>query len=255
MAKRADEDGAGPAEPESLSRRAQRKTETRERLFAAARELFVRKGYDETSYDEIARAAGVARQTAFNHFPRKEDFVGAWTAQRRAELHEAMSAPPEPGASSASSRLLVIMRVMADIYERRREEARVYISAWIRLGGPILEEPVAAQMFAVVIREGQEAGEFVPDLVPQAAGEVIRAVYFDALWRWADPAHEPAENVLFENLLTRMRLVLTGLCVDGDRRHVRQAVDLVRSLEIARSSAPVSRVSPGPPAPSSVSAD
>lgn len=219
------------------SRRESRKRETRDRLLSSARRLFVRNGYEETSYDEIAKDAGVARQTAFNHFPRKEDFVAAWTAERRVELHDAMEAP-QPGAPSASSRLLVIMRVMADIYERRRAEARVLVGAWIRLGGPILDEPVAAQMFAVVVREGQKAGEFVAELDADAAGDVIRAVYFDALWRWADPAHEPAVNALFENLLLRMRLVLTGLCVDGDRRQVGEAVDLVRSLEAVRQPVP-----------------
>lgn len=224
----------GSAERGTLSRRELRKSETRERLLGSARKLFVSKGYDDTSYDEIARAAGVARQTAFNHFPRKEDFVAAWVAERRAELHAAMGPSGNGGEESASSRLLVIMRVMADIYERRREEGRAFMSAWVRLGGPILDEPVAAQMFAVVVREGQRVGEFVPEVDAEAAGEVIRAVYFDALWRWADPAQEPAENALFETMLTRMRIVLTGLCIDGERRHLRRAIDLVRSLEVAR---------------------
>ncbi|WP_186382442.1 TetR/AcrR family transcriptional regulator [Amycolatopsis rhizosphaerae] len=239
MAQRAD----GKGEDAVPSRREQRKSETRERLLLSARQLFVSKGFDETSYDEIARSAGVARQTAFNHFPRKEDFVAAWVAQRRIELHEAMGAAGEAGGageSSASSRLLVVMRVMADIYERRREEGRVFMHAWVRLGGPILDEPVAAHMFAAVIRSGQQAGEFVADVDAEAAGEVIRAIYFDALWRWADPAYEPAANTLFENLLTRMQLVLTGLCTDGDRRHVRQAVNLVRSLEVVRGQESVS---------------
>ena len=219
------------------SRRELRKSETRERLLGSARKLFVARGYDETSYDDIARTAGVARQTAFNHFPRKEDFVAAWVAERRAELHTAMGPHADGddgGEDSASSRLLVIMRVMADIYERRRDEGRVFMSAWVRLGGPILDEPVAAHMFAVLVREGQRSGEFVEDVDAEAAGEVIRAVYFDALWRWADPAHEPTENALFEAMLTRMRIVLTGLCVDADRRHIRRAVDLVRSLEAVR---------------------
>lgn len=228
------------------SRREQRKSQTRERLLEAAQKLFVSNGYDETSYDEIAGTAGVARQTAFNHFPHKEDFVAAWVAERRAELQAALGShgdddrdgDPGEGEMSASSRLLVIMRVMADIYERRRDEGRAFMGAWVRLGGPILDEPVAAHIFAVLVRQGQRAGEFVEDIDAEAAGEVIRAVYFDALWRWADPAHNPRENALFETMLTRMRLVLTGLCVDGDRRHVRNAVDLVHSLEAVREPGP-----------------
>ncbi|GAA1577708.1 TetR family transcriptional regulator [Dactylosporangium maewongense] len=44
-------------------------------LTAAAVELFLRKGYDETTVDEIAEAAGVARRTFFRHFRTKEDVV------------------------------------------------------------------------------------------------------------------------------------------------------------------------------------
>lgn len=45
---------------------------TRERLIQAAREAFMRDGY-RASMDAIAARAGVAKQTLYNHFPRKED--------------------------------------------------------------------------------------------------------------------------------------------------------------------------------------
>ncbi|UWP85511.1 TetR family transcriptional regulator [Dactylosporangium fulvum] len=48
---------------------------TRHDLTAAAIELFLTKGYDETTVDEIAEAAGVARRTFFRHFRSKEDVV------------------------------------------------------------------------------------------------------------------------------------------------------------------------------------
>ena len=53
--------------------RAQRRDDMRRRLFRVASQLFAQSGFDATTYDDIARAAGVARQTVFNHFPRKED--------------------------------------------------------------------------------------------------------------------------------------------------------------------------------------
>lgn len=47
----------------------------RHALTAAAIDLFLARGYDETTVDEIAEAAGVARRTFFRYFRTKDDAV------------------------------------------------------------------------------------------------------------------------------------------------------------------------------------
>ncbi|MEU4209452.1 TetR family transcriptional regulator [Streptomyces sp. NPDC026206] len=47
----------------------------RRKLATAAMELFARKGYEATTVDEIAAAAGVARRTFFRHFRSKEEAI------------------------------------------------------------------------------------------------------------------------------------------------------------------------------------
>ncbi len=59
--------------------------EKRERLLAAARELFAERGFEDTSTQQIAKAAGVSEGILFHHFGSKrgllarieEDFVAA----------------------------------------------------------------------------------------------------------------------------------------------------------------------------------
>ena len=58
----------------SLPLRERKKLATRARLLAAAEDLFATNGYHATTIDEIAARADVARATAFNYFPRKEEF-------------------------------------------------------------------------------------------------------------------------------------------------------------------------------------
>lgn len=61
------------AAPESLRERHRRAT--RAHIADAAAALFARHGYDGVTVDDVAREAGVARKTVFNHFPSKEDLV------------------------------------------------------------------------------------------------------------------------------------------------------------------------------------
>ncbi len=49
--------------------------ETRERLAAAALDLFEVRGYDATTVEDIARAAGVSHMTFFRYFPTKESVL------------------------------------------------------------------------------------------------------------------------------------------------------------------------------------
>ncbi|MEU9603289.1 TetR family transcriptional regulator [Streptomyces sp. NPDC048057] len=66
-----------PDAPESAAgtRAAAQRLKMRRELAAAAMELFATKGYEETTVDEIAAAAGVARRTFFRHFRSKEEAI------------------------------------------------------------------------------------------------------------------------------------------------------------------------------------
>ncbi|WP_406209044.1 TetR/AcrR family transcriptional regulator [Kitasatospora sp. NBC_01560] len=51
------------------------KRRTRQAISHAATRLFIEQGFDRTTIAEVATAAGVAKMTVTNHFPRKEDLV------------------------------------------------------------------------------------------------------------------------------------------------------------------------------------
>lgn len=56
-------------------RSAQGRAEVRRELVHAAVDLFTERGYEDTTVDEIAAAAGVGRRTFFRYFRSKEDAV------------------------------------------------------------------------------------------------------------------------------------------------------------------------------------
>jgi AcrR family transcriptional regulator len=69
------ERGAGGRGAERVGRREQRKLETRERIRAAAAELFTRRGYGAATMRDIARRAHVGLGTLFNYAEDKRDLV------------------------------------------------------------------------------------------------------------------------------------------------------------------------------------
>ena len=60
---------------EELGLRERKKHKTRQLIAATAGELFTRRGFENVSVAEIARAAEVSETTVFNYFPTKEDLI------------------------------------------------------------------------------------------------------------------------------------------------------------------------------------
>ncbi|MCC8244118.1 TetR/AcrR family transcriptional regulator [Saccharothrix luteola] len=55
--------------------RERRRAETRRLIQSWAMRLFVERGYDATTVNDVARASGVSPMTVYRHFPTKEDLV------------------------------------------------------------------------------------------------------------------------------------------------------------------------------------
>ena len=71
-------------------RRSRKRLATRQGISDAATRLFVERGFDHVTVDEIADAADVGRMTVFNHFPRKEDMFFDRDEEGREILREAL---------------------------------------------------------------------------------------------------------------------------------------------------------------------
>jgi AcrR family transcriptional regulator len=87
-------------------RRTRKRLATRQAISDAATRLFIERGFDRVTIDEIADAADVGRMTVFNHFPRKEDmFFDREDEARDLLLGAVHTREPGVGPISALQRL------------------------------------------------------------------------------------------------------------------------------------------------------
>src|SRR5450631_1464228 len=67
----------------------------RDAIWDAATDLFAEKGFDETTVDDIAQAAGVSRRSFFRYFSSKSDLMAHGMVNYAAELTAAIDACPQ----------------------------------------------------------------------------------------------------------------------------------------------------------------
>jgi AcrR family transcriptional regulator len=81
---------SSPIRPRKRLSREQKNELTRGRLLAAARDVFVRRGYHGASLEEIADEAGFSRGALYHHFESKEALFLALLDERLAEREREM---------------------------------------------------------------------------------------------------------------------------------------------------------------------
>ena len=95
-----------------LDRRSRKRLATRQIISDVATCLFMERGFDCVTIDEIAAAADVGRMTVFNHFPRKEDMFFDRDEEGREILRDALR-QRDPGVGPIEALRLLAHRLVA----------------------------------------------------------------------------------------------------------------------------------------------
>src|SRR5271166_402562 len=86
MVESIDGEASPEASREIASRRERKRERTRGEIYSAAMNLFLRRGFDAVTIEEICAAADVARATFFLHFPAKEGRCTEYAARAKQAL-------------------------------------------------------------------------------------------------------------------------------------------------------------------------
>lgn len=111
--------------PESLRERNRRQTHAR--IVEVGMELFLAKGYEATTLDEIAEAAGISRRTFFYYFASKDDILVAHLGVYRDALKTAVLE-----SSSAGGPIEVVTEALLKLSIRFQSARTVAVARLIR---------------------------------------------------------------------------------------------------------------------------
>lgn len=160
-----------------------KKQQTRAALADAAMGLFVERGFDGVTVAEVARAAGVSVNTAFNYFPTKEDLFFDRQAEVEAWLAEAVRTRAVGTSALGAVRASLLaalerdeptlgLRPGAAVFWRLVAE-----SPALQARGREIAERSEAALAAALAEEAEAAGGVAGDPLPGVVAGAIAGPY------------------------------------------------------------------------------
>lgn len=192
---------ADPPAPQAGNRRERRKAETRARLVAAARALFVERGYHATRPQDIAEAADVATGTFYIHFADKREAFLAFSEQAARELMERV----EAAAGNSADIEQRIYHSLEALFTYSDENPGTLRAAFADAAVITPDLPRTASLpeqladsIAQGLRLGMQAGRLVEDLDPDVIAHGIVGLVIHALRYGAES--ETPRSLLLDNV-------------------------------------------------------
>jgi len=170
------------------SRRVRRSTDLRERLFRAALTLFGKKGYAETTVEDITEAADVGKGTFFNYFPTKEHLLMAFGEMQLGKLETIVRDAKQSDLPMHEVLRILVLRMTE---EPIRNPAIVRALLQANLSSVSVRRAMLRihdrnrALLGQLIRHGQERREIRTDLPPEEIAQVWRQTIFGTLLFWS----------------------------------------------------------------------
>jgi AcrR family transcriptional regulator len=195
--------------------RRDRETPSRKQLMSAAIDCFARFGYQGTSIDRIARAAGVTKGAIYYHFRDKEQLLFEAVKDRVQgfEGHVLEEVAPAGDAVANLRRVIDACFFHATVSNHRRFIITLMIEALDTNPRLSVEfRSILRRMrafLAGIVRSGQQKGVLRRDVAPEAVAAVVAAGIMGAeVQHYQDP-----EQIDLRGLLDTLVLQLEGWLV------------------------------------------
>lgn len=153
-------------------------------LAGIAQQLFLAQGYEATSVDDVAAAAGIGRRTFFRYFATKADVLFLESPADVDRLRTALASAPDDESTTAALRRGVLLALAVAPGDEEWARAR----AQLILGVPALQAHAHTTFDAwretAAAFTARRMGCAVEDLVPVAVGHSALAASLAAHEHW-----------------------------------------------------------------------
>jgi AcrR family transcriptional regulator len=172
------------------------KEETRQRIVAAAVDLFREEGFDAATTRNIAHQAHIAAGTLFNYFPSKEAIVSALAADALSGAGEDFAKRNRPGAPLEEELFLYIAAGL-----RRLKRHRAYLHAFVQAAmSPLAMTGVSGDVDGIRVSHLQQVQEILadhelPEISPVAM-QLYWTLYLGILTYWISDRSPKQEDSL-----------------------------------------------------------
>jgi TetR/AcrR family fatty acid metabolism transcriptional regulator len=169
-----------------MAARAERQTDRRRQILGAAVKVFAAKGFHAARVGDIAEEAGVAYGLVYHYFKSKDElletiFRTTW-ADMVARVREV-----EASGASATEAVRQVTALLLRTWRRDPDLVRVLVREVTRsqhVQREVQEISQAMEALENIVRRGQDAGEFQPELDPRLAAVVFYGALDEVLTSW-----------------------------------------------------------------------
>jgi AcrR family transcriptional regulator len=173
-----------------LDWRARKKAATKQSIQEHALRLFMEKGYDATTVDEIAAAAGVSHMTFFRYFPRKEAVVEYDEYDPMLEELVAARPPDEPPLTALHAAVRAgLEAILATDREALLQRTRLVLSNPALRSRNVIAQDTTRDLFARAL--ARRAGLPSPDLASTVQASAALGAIGAAMTAWAEGEDDP----------------------------------------------------------------
>ena len=108
----------------------------RDRILAAASDLFYREGVQNVGVDRIVAESGVAKMSLYNHFKSKDALIAAWLQQQGERWRTWFKERVESMAAQPGDRLLAMFDVLQEWFQQPDFRGCPFINSSVELVDP-----------------------------------------------------------------------------------------------------------------------